>query len=471
MFNTQLEPILIPPRRLSNGQTIFAKKTDILDEKIITFDNGFFNVETLDDKKIRWMSNYVEIKVHNENKYEILLFKSANHYNKKAVIIKLTNINSNDSYIYLTKEFEIGEKVEIPIPLANLDKIEIISDYFCPFEEKISNDQRKLSFLIDNIYFIKNEISYQQSVQYLQETSFYIFKDIIKSEIVEASTNKYFSLPDKIISIRSNHKTAIMMYIPFINSGIKKSIDNFLSYKTSNKNINLIILSDEDLNYFNNINCKFIKVPKFPTLKAGGYMIVPHKYATIAFMYLVKIAHELELDKFFFYEWDCKINIDNWFDQLLEEDSIWSDKVYMTGTPVLKYPIDNIGNFCQNSMDYIYNYSKECGVSMVIEQCGPFSLYTNGALTFYNTKLIREMFIDELKAIDDKNFSFADKIRAWDYESGIRLFKKFKEESFKYVGWLKSSYSGCGDIYYNEKQRINMLETKLKNAIHQYKYK
>jgi hypothetical protein len=477
MFNLQLEPQLIPPRRLSNGQTIFADKNTILDEKIITFDSGFYSVETLEDKKIRWMSNFIELKVHNEKQYEMLLIRSANNFNKKALIVKILNKNTVNPYIYLTREYEIGEKVEIPIPLHNVEKIEIICDHFCPYEEKLSHDQRKLSFLIDNLYFIKNGETFKQSVEYLQETSFYLFKSIIRSEIIESSTNKYFDISEKNVSITKNLKTAIMMYVPFINSGMKKSISNLLSYKISNKNVDLIIVSDDDLNYFDNINCKFIKIPKFPTLKAGGYMTVPHKYATIAFMYLTKIADELGLDKFFFYEWDCKINKDNWYDDLIEEDAVWSENVYMTGTPVLKYPTDNVGNFCQNYMDFVYNYSKECGVSMVIEQSasynvysGPFSLYTNGALTFYNTKLTKQMFINEIQSINDKKYDFADKIRAWDYESGIRLFKKYKEESFRRIGWLKSSYSGCGDLYYNEKQRNKMLETKLKNVIHQYKY-
>jgi hypothetical protein len=61
-------------------------------------------------------------------------------------------------------------------------------------------------------------------------------------------------------------------------------------------------------------------------------------------------------------------------------------------------------------------------------------------------------------------------ITSWDLEIGIRLFKEYGEKSFEKVGWLPSSYSGCGDYYYNQTQRELMIDTGQKVVIHQYKY-
>ena len=470
MFNQNLEPILIPPRKLSNGNTVFADKDTLLEEKIITYDDGFYEIENLEDKKVRWLSDHIELQVHNINKYELLVLKTVNTFNKKAVIVRLLNKDSSEFFIYLTKEYEINEKIEIPIPLNNVDKIEIITDYFCPFEEKISNDQRRLSFLLENLYYIKEGRTFKQPVSYIQEASEDLFKDILKSNIIETKTDKYFNIEDKTFSIDKSLKSAILLYIPFINEGVKKSLDNLFAYKRSAKNIDLIIFSDTDLNYFNNLDCKFIKIPKIQAMKNSGYMAAQDKYALIAFLYGIQIAENHNLDRYFYYEWDCKIGCDYWYDILWDEFLNWPHEAYMVGTPVLKYPLSKIGNFIQNSSEYIYNYSKNTGVSMVVEQHGPFCLYTNGALTIYHTQKIKEMFANELFLIDKNILTFTDKIRAWDYESGIRLFKKYKQDAFKYVGWLNSSYSGCGDLYYNQKQRQNMLDTKLKCVIHQYKY-
>jgi hypothetical protein len=106
---------------------------------------------------------------------------------------------------------------------------------------------------------------------------------------------------------------------------------------------------------------------------------------------------------------------------------------------------------------------------MNIEHVYPFSLYTNGALTFYNTKQTEKYFLTELNFQGNPS-DHMDTITSWDLEIGIRLFKDLKEKSFEKVGWLPSSYSGCGDYYYNQKQRDKMLTSGLKIVIHQYKY-
>lgn len=469
-MNNIFEPQLIPPRKTVSGHTVYANSDDIIDEKVVSFSNGFYSVENLENKKIRWMSTDLELDVYNKSNYELLIIKTKNIFNSKRVVVQLLDTNSENYKPFSAKQYLIDEEVELVIPLIGVKKIKISSDYFCPFENNISNDSRKLSFLIDWFFYIKENKKYQQSVEYIYETNFDIYDELLKSEIVIPQTDFYFKYESKKINIKTNLSSGILLYLPFYNEKIKKCLDNFNTYKLSKKNIELIIFSDSDDPFFSNSKYNIIKIPKIPFMKHGGFMAPQDKYALIAFLHGIQIASSKKLDRYFYYEWDCKIGVDYWYDDLWDELMNWPYEAYMTGTPVLKYNSRGIGNFIQNHMDYIYNYSKETGVSMVIESVNPFCLFTNGALTFYHTEKIKNMFIDELNKIDQNNFDFVNYTHSWDYESGIRLFKKYKEHAFKYVGWLKSSYSGCGEYYYNSKQREYMLESKLKKVIHQYKY-
>jgi hypothetical protein len=142
----------------------------------------------------------------------------------------------------------------------------------------------------------------------------------------------------------------------------------------------------------------------------------------------------------------------------------------MTGTPVFKCPLNGSGNLLQGIQDYRYRYSKESKLYMVVEHTYPYSLYTNGALTFYNTKHTEFYFYKELYSNIINKSDYMNTISPWDLEIGIRLFKDLKEKSFEKVGWLPSSYSGCGDYYYNQDQRDDMLNNVYKVVIHQNKY-
>jgi hypothetical protein len=193
------------------------------------------------------------------------------------------------------------------------------------------------------------------------------------------------------------------------------------------------------------------------------------KYAFWAFIEAIKIAKEKQWDYFFYYEWDCVVGKDYWYDTLIEEHMAWYYEPIITGTPCLRYPKTITGDLMHGMARYMYDYTKASGVSMNIDNA-PMSLYTNGALTFYTTSHMLDLFGDEIFTdIRDKD-SHVDKVGCWDFSLGQRIYKKYGTDFVKYVGWLPSSYSGCGETCYSLDQRLYMLESGKKVAMHQYKY-
>jgi len=289
--------------------------------------------------------------------------------------------------------------------------------------------------------------------------------DIARRKSTENSSD-FLKMYNKVktLHINNNLKVGIIFYVHSINDGIKKCIENINSYKLSKHDIPFVVYSDEQLNGLN-----YVKFNKMEEMHAGLYRKCD-KYAFWAFVEGIKIAKEKNWDYFFCYEWDCLISKDYWFDTLWQEHLSWPYEPIITGTPAIRMPKLAIGNFFQSSQDYIYNYSKECNVSINIDHAAPISIYTNGALTFYNTQKMCEFFNKELYGTILNKSEHVDDVGPWDFGLGIRIYDKLKDDSFKKVGWLPSSYSGCGDFCYNEKQRLNMLETNLKVIMHQYKY-
>lgn len=273
----------------------------------------------------------------------------------------------------------------------------------------------------------------------------------------------------KSIYIKKSIKSAILLYLPTLESKHLKCLDNLRDYTISSKPIDIIVYSDSDIEIPNEYKCKFIRTPQIPEMTKNVWS-VSDKYSYWAFVDGLKIAKDLNLDYFFGYEWDCKVGKDRWYDILWQEHLSWKKEPIITGTPVFKYPFEACGNIYMGSLGYRHQYSKECKLHMVVEHVGPPSLYTNGALTFYDVKKTLKYFDHELNSIINDKSSYVDNTGPWDLSLGIRIFDDLKEKSFDHVGWLPSSYSGCGEYFYTQKQRDYMLNSGMKVVIHQHKY-
>ena len=279
--------------------------------------------------------------------------------------------------------------------------------------------------------------------------------------------NLYSSL--KHTYIKRSLKNAILLYLPVLEPKHLKCLDNLRDFHLSKNNTDIIVYSDSNLEIPNKYGVKFIRTPSIPKMTKSIWS-VSDKYSYWAFIDGLKIARDMNLDYFFGYEWDCKVGKDYWYDTLWQEHLSWKKQPIVTGTPVFKHPFETCGNIYMGSLDYRYHYSKECKLHMVVEHVGPPCLYTNGALTFYDVKKTLKYFDSELNSKIINKSSHVDKTGPWDIQLGIRIVDDLKEKSFDHVGWLPSSYSGCGEYFYTQKQRDCMLTSGMKVVIHQNKY-
>jgi hypothetical protein len=459
---------------LKSTYSDFLKERQIIqlnDEDVVTFSSGWYDLENPAEGKFRWMSISGELIVKSNNKYDSLTLKSINLFNKKEISVLIRKKNTDEFLCIFSKKYEINELISIKIKIKDVDIIQIKSDYFSPFDGGNSQDKRKLSIGFYQFIYEKQNCLYVQSIDKVKHINDVLYTSIVENELIESRTNSFFdmnNLISKNIRISKKVKSAIILYLQNYENQNKKCLDNLLEYKHSKYNVPIIVYSDSD-SIPGKYPFKFIKIPKISKMETGMYN-AGDKYAFWSFMESIKIAKEYNLDYFFCYEWDCKVGKDYWYDILWQEHLNWPGEPTMTGTPVFKCPLNGSGNLLQGIQDYRYQYSKECKLYMVVEHTYPYSLYTNGALTFYDTNKTEFYFYKELHTIIKNKSDYMDTIGPWDLEIGIRLFKDQKEKSFEKVGWLPSSYSGCGDYYYNQNQRDDMLKSEHKVVIHQNKY-
>lgn len=259
-------------------------------------------------------------------------------------------------------------------------------------------------------------------------------------------------------NINKKINCSIIVYLQNTKSNLQ-CLENLQSFYHSKKQVDIVVVSDEYIKVPKMFN--FFKIKPIPKLKNSN------EYSTYVFLKTLEFANNFNLDYFFYYEWDCKVGKDFWYDDLWQEHLDWSDPV-MTGTPVIKMPMSfPIGNFLYGIEEFRNQYSKKSSVVMAVYSChgiNKFSIHTNGALGFYKTSEMNKIFNIKINKSTIKNFS------PWDDFLGIKFYKKYKEKCLNKMGWLCSSYSGCGDEFYSQHQRNFMLKSGLKSVIHQNKY-
>lgn len=432
---------------------------------------GWHDLETdkIKNTGFRWthLKSSIEV-VDNSFDHVMLIFK--NSIINRTIKFYVKQSNSIKKLIYELK-CGIDETYKIRIPISNVTEIIIECDlYYCPYEAMVSDDKRKLCLTMYEFHFEKNSTVYNFRIQdVLNKKELSDFK--ISDEVV-LNTNEY-SYYKKINDINISDKLShgILLYLPNISEKYEKTFESLKEFKISKNDLKIVVYTDGIIDYPYSHPFEFIQLDKFPIMYDS---VLPshYKYANYSFFEAIKIAMYKNWDYFFYYEWDCMVGQDYWYDTLWEEHLSWDNRPIATGTPVLKHNTRCVGNFLQGSLDYRYNYSKECKLYMCVENSSEFALYTNGALSFFDTKELYRIFQNEMNV---HRFSMSDymdinMITAWDLELGIRLYNEIREKSFEKVKWLASSYSGCGDSFYNQTQRLNMLKSGLKIAIHQYKY-
>lgn len=432
---------------------------------------GWHDLELLQNFHFRWLFKKAEIIVVPKKEKRYLSVVFVNHFKKKVIAFTIKKTDGTTLCVF-NKMCDTGKRYTAKIPLEDVELITFESDsYYCPFEKGDSNDRRKLTVMVLEFIFETPLGIYSKLIQEVTSINEKSYTKLEKETQVVSSTDAYFTSFEKssIPQIVEGIKHGILLYLPNLKNKHLKTLDNLKNYKHSAHDVPIVVYTDGSLDGSHNYPFTFVKINPLPLMK-DGITPVNYKYATWAFFQGIKLAKKLGWKYFFYYEWDCMIGKDYWYDTIWQEHLNWIYEPIMTGTPVFKCPLQGVGNLLQGVQDYRYRYSKECKLYMNVEHVYPFALYTNGALTFYNTEETERYFKNEMEIKNEDASDHMDTITSWDLEIGIRLFKEFGEQSFEKVGWLPSSYSGCGDFYYNEEQRVSMLNSGLKTVIHQYKY-
>lgn len=468
-------------------------------EKIVISKNSLNNnqcwIKSLKESETLWSMILHDDDKYNENILEEISYikESASFglLNGSVISEKNKKLSSNSSQIHISKRgfyntALLKEAIDNhQLTISTIQGIFKTKNFIKALEEweKTYGSQKK--YYIKENFVVGNDLYLWTHHLNLSSNKFYFSpKENIycvahkKSSTIEdsKSLNVFPNIYKEIKSfeILQKKSTCIFIHLHAIDAKTIKTLDNFCAYKTSKNNLEIIILSCYDLiipnrykKYFKLVkinddyqNCKINVGPCFGRSDMIGFW---------SFIKMIEIAKEKKIDYFFCYEWDCMIGEDYWFDKIWHECLSW-DEPTLVGSPVLKLSHKANHDFFYRIHDYKNHYSKSCEVEMVIENNGEFAFFVNGALAFYKTEDLYQIYKKEinLPSLNRSLNYFAP--GPWDLDLGVKMLKKYKLETFNKIKWLNSAYSGCTDTYYSQNQRLSMLEEKKKSVIHQYKY-
>jgi len=437
----------------------------------ILISDGWYDMEYPITGIFRWTSVNCYIKIKTD-KYKLIRLVSINENNNKNIQFKVKKIGEDKFNLVSSKEYNVGESVDVLIKLGDVEIIQITSDCFCPaIHVKGNQDYRKLSLRVTGLYFYDHNNAYIQKIEDIKHENDIFYENNLDQEVLVTDYKKYFSYDKNSFYIGDPIKSGIFLFLPNLNAGNLKCLDNLFSYKHSKYDVPIVIFSDSQFDIPSKYKCKFVKIPMYLQNMIDGVWTKSDKIGFWAFINSIKLANSYNWDYFFYYEWDCKVGKDYWYDTIWQEHLSWQKKPIVTGTPVFKCPNLAYGNILHGITEYRSEYAKQCKLNLLVENVSPLALYSNGALSYYDTQKMMEYYNVELSSTIHNLSDYADLTGPWDLNLGMRIFKDFKEKSFERVGWLPSSYSGCGDLFYTQKQRDYMIESGLKVVIHQNKYK
>lgn len=214
----------------------------------------------------------------------------------------------------------------------------------------------------------------------------------------------------------------------------------------------------------------------FPVLTPGQQVFsASNLYATLSFLHAIKAAQAEGLDWFFLIEPDCRFAGHGWLRALWQELlMIWTPQMVCAGTPVA-------WNGHSRTLSQITRLTRAVKEQTGLPMDGTFvegkstSVGINGALGWYNTKAMSNIFAFGLKLVDLPEYpaksgdlnSYLNKLCAWDYQIGRVLAECGDYDQT--IGILSGSYSACGDRQMDEAQRLKLLADGKKLAVHQVK--
>jgi hypothetical protein len=146
----------------------------------IYFEKGWYELEKKENKYYRWSGPESEFIVENsENSKETLILSFCNNDKKNNNFSILIKKKSRAEFeLFLSSNIEYKKSKNIKIPIENIEKIKIKSDYFIPN----NSDTRKLGLMLYDMFVVKGEVCSRiflsniinYKYDFLAETSNYI---------------------------------------------------------------------------------------------------------------------------------------------------------------------------------------------------------------------------------------------------------------------------------------------------------
>ena len=214
--------------------------------------------------------------------------------------------------------------------------------------------------------------------------------------------------------------------------------------------------------------------PKFQT---HGGCLPSDQYAMLAFLHILKAAIERQLTHFILIETDCRFSADYWDQKIWQEFKAWPEEALFGGTPVCWHPWSKGHDESQKIIDYAHRYQQSSGVAMAFEgaynsQWG-MAIYPNGALAIYNVSECREYLSDVLPVLDaspNKQGAMLAPFHTFDLHIGRKLVAKHGVSgALSKLAYLPSVYSGCKNHHVTLEERLAMIRTGRKVAVHHIK--
>jgi hypothetical protein len=156
--------------------------------------------------------------------------------------------------------------------------------------------------------------------------------------------------------------------------------------------------------------------------------------------------------------------------KLWQENLSWQWDHVCSGSPVI-WNLPGFGTKTAASLlPYFGRYTSETGFFPAFEGWGGglSAFYPNGALSWYHTDTMCDWFAEPLSMDHAGITKWASENTTFDLYVGQQMVKRYGPTAAMRMGWLESSYSGCGEHYYNADQRRKLLAGGLV-AVHQEK--
>jgi hypothetical protein len=207
------------------------------------------------------------------------------------------------------------------------------------------------------------------------------------------------------------------------------------------------------------VQCQSPEVVRHPKIK---FRMSNHAFLTgLSFALAKGVSHFLYLEE------DSRVRGDGWAARLFDEFLTYPRAV-CGGTPVAYNVSDSGHEVLSRITEFAADYLQASGTPMTLHGYMPqVYVYPNGSISIYDTQVAADIF----RPLGfERDIASAARINtAWDESFGKGLWQRFGIDVLDMLAPSVLSYSGCGDRLYTEAERIAMLESGERIAVHQIK--